>query len=536
MRLIKKWVGIFGFVWAVLVYWTLSALAAQYIFVIDVSGSMRKSGLSERVKSELNRYIKDLDRGTRVIVFSFGSEVQIVDERVIESPRDVTEIQTQINRLRFRDQWTWMTKAFEVIFRRIEDLRRAYPEDPIYVYIFTDGNNDPPPAYRDMFTFKDLIRKYASGGAWRKENTFVYLIMFGIEPSQELKQFAEKTGTRIAALPPKPENIIKEIELSPKSVSFKLPYYNRKTKLTFKVARVRGVSQVRLRLVTNTDFEVFPRKITLGIVRGIPIEETINFTFSQNLLPGKYRFVLQLKSETPGVIVKPDRIPVEVEIEPPPKLVLAPAEVRFSAHLSPEIHKHMKIKVKELFGAREVEIILSPQGEGLRLEPQHLKVVPGSEEEIKVVFEGISSPGKYVYTVKPLVSFGGMEVFPSDIKLVLNVKKPFPWPLVGVIAGVVLLVVLIFLGIKLFCPRWPEGYYVVEKDGNIEIRRYEVRNYQKFCRSKVSSADMGIGDPYFELLLKRDGNVYVLLDEEEKLLNSGDKIVDKYYFEIESQF
>jgi len=535
VSLLKKILVVILIIWAVEFFCFSISFSANYIFVVDVSGSMRRNDLSERVKSTLNNYIEKLRPGDRVIVMTFGTDVNAgIEDRTIQGPRDIAEIQRQISRLGFHDRWTWMTKAFDVIFKRIEDLRRAYPDEPVYVYIFTDGNNEPPPEYRDMYTFRSLLQKYAPEGHLKIEKAFVYLIMFGIEPSAELQHFASQIKAEIHRLPPKPKReILKEIEFTPKELRLDLPYSQRKASGTLRVERLVGVKKVRLYLVPEKNaFRVFPRKITL--LSGEEIAFT--FDFSRIMEPGNYTFNLLVESETPGVIVKPRRIPVRVKIEPPSHLVLSPKTIDLSVRLSKELKRRIKVKVEELSGVKNLEVFLKPREEGVRIVPEKFIAQPGREEVFEVTFSGIHSTGEYSYSFVPMASIENVKIEPSQISIHLFVKKPFPWWILGVIAGLICFLVLIFLGIKIFCIRWPEEYYVVKKvplgEELRESVRYELRDYQKFCRSGISSADMGISDAEFEIYLARDGRIYAKIGEVEKDLRPGDEIVDNYYFEI----
>ncbi|MFX1535725.1 MAG: VWA domain-containing protein [Promethearchaeota archaeon] len=164
------------------------------------------------------------------------------------------------------------------------------------------------------------------------------------------------------------------------------------------------------------------------------------------------------------------------------------------------------------------------------LEKTKLIVKKNLEEKIPLILHKLQE-GKY--TVKVAVNSDTINsITPESFELNFQVKKfnPIPLIILGIIIIVAVLVFLYFRNI----PKFPDDYVVVNTRENIE---YELRDNQKFYSSSVSSKDLEILDVDFKLSIsKKTGDVIakVLIEgkEEEKIIKSGDMIIDPYKFQI----
>lgn len=200
----------------------------ERIFAIDVSKSMKKNGLDQKVKRAAKDLILDCKVGDRIILMTFGSDVNSgFEDRVFSEEsiaRDKEEIIANINKLEFNDQYTWMTKAFDIIGKRLKDLQKAYPDRPKRVYVFTDGLNDPPPKYKNTLTFDEILKLHFDN--YNNQNTFLYIIAIDVQPNQEIKDFVEKSRATITTTTSSKELLFKEIRFFPNSYNGKLEYSN----------------------------------------------------------------------------------------------------------------------------------------------------------------------------------------------------------------------------------------------------------------------------------------------------------------------
>lgn len=298
--------------------------AANYdrILVVDISGSMRRDNLHERVRGAFKEYVEKCRIGDRIILMTFGSDVNPgVEDRLIQSIQDIAVIKNKIDELTFSDQWTWMTKAFDIIFRRIEDLYRAYPEREKEIYIFTDGNNEPPPGHQDDFTFEEIINKY--GEVVRRlgdeGKIFVYMVMFGVRPEERLGRFARETNIQIVEQPRAPsvteEELIQKVALSITPLEFKSVLQDTIVE-NFKV-KIKEIINVEK---TDLRFE-FPKEILISpsvikILNGEIEKEEFKIEFKEPK-PGLHKYTVDLKSDAKNIQVQPKRVVFKINIKKP---------------------------------------------------------------------------------------------------------------------------------------------------------------------------------------------------------------------------
>ena len=167
------------------------------IFVVDVSGSMPRGGLFERVRNTLITYVQTrCDTDDRVSLMSFGTDVGWHEEVVIRSAEDKTRVITEVGELKAKDQWTWMTKAFKLIGERLRELNASDPSTPKDIYIFTDGKNEPPPGQEDAYTFRQILREHFSDYQPESLNVYTYYISLGAVPPKETKDFLDSIRAR----------------------------------------------------------------------------------------------------------------------------------------------------------------------------------------------------------------------------------------------------------------------------------------------------------------------------------------------------
>lgn len=152
------------------------------MFVVDVSGSMRRDNLYQKVTDTLCAFIKrEFREGDNLILCSFGNDFYINKEILKAATEQMLTILPVIEGLNFRDEWTYMTKAFD----QIAKLSRKYrPEKerspPLYIYIFTDGKNEPPPNIQNPISFTEILKWYFKD--FLPKGTFIYVITLGVPP------------------------------------------------------------------------------------------------------------------------------------------------------------------------------------------------------------------------------------------------------------------------------------------------------------------------------------------------------------------
>jgi hypothetical protein len=124
------------------------------VVVLDVSGSMKESGVIADVKSYVDREIvKNTARvGDRFTLIEFGAKARVVFQKDVASESDLDEISRRIAAVKAEDGFTDLGVALETF-----DGALASHSDgayrPVAIFI-TDGKNAPPPS--SPYSGKDL--------------------------------------------------------------------------------------------------------------------------------------------------------------------------------------------------------------------------------------------------------------------------------------------------------------------------------------------------------------------------------------------
>jgi len=114
----------------------------KYVFVVDVSGSMKK--ILPHLKIAVINFIAELPESTPVHLASFHEEGQVI---LSVSLNDATRpiLRRELNNLSPSGQWTHFTAAVEAIQDINIDLSQVYT-----VLLFTDQLSDPKPGFKDI--------------------------------------------------------------------------------------------------------------------------------------------------------------------------------------------------------------------------------------------------------------------------------------------------------------------------------------------------------------------------------------------------
>jgi hypothetical protein len=122
--------------------------------VVDVSGSMRESGIIAEVRSYLDaEVVKSLVRvGDRFTLIAFGSGARTAIRKDIASEADIAALSKEIAALRATDEYTDLGAALEAFDAALES-RSDGAYRPVALFI-TDGKNAPPPG--SSYAGKDL--------------------------------------------------------------------------------------------------------------------------------------------------------------------------------------------------------------------------------------------------------------------------------------------------------------------------------------------------------------------------------------------
>jgi hypothetical protein len=117
-----------------------------------------------------------------------------------------------------------MAKAFELVGKRLHDVRAAQPSGRVEIYVLTDGQNNPPPGQARP-SFQDVLDQYL--GDFTAKNVFTYYLSFGVNPDTGTGRFlgavgAKPTITKTREVPPVPKPpppVVPETKLPPQPPS-----------------------------------------------------------------------------------------------------------------------------------------------------------------------------------------------------------------------------------------------------------------------------------------------------------------------------
>ena len=191
-----------------------------------------------------------------------------------------------------------------------------HPHTIKLAYILTDGINDPPPYYRgSVLSFEDILKQY---GEYKKENTFVYVLTFGIEPGPVLKKLSHRTGAKVLktsrTVPPP---IWPVLRLRAPSDSFDF-FVKKELSFTFPVKVEYMPPSISMAKFKVTAAEI-PPFFTIGdtVLIAKKSGEKLGIHISaQNLPVGNYKINLHFSGISNRVRIIPENMNIKVTIKP----------------------------------------------------------------------------------------------------------------------------------------------------------------------------------------------------------------------------
>lgn len=297
-----------------------------YVFMVDLSMSMLRDSLFESVKRDLRRFIpENLKIGDRVILSGFGDDVRTFWDDEINTTEDFQRICWQIEKLQFNHRYTHMSRAFDILAKRMEEINAKYPNVPKYIYVYTDGINEPPPeSHESPIEFQRILREH-----WGKEkmdqlNAYLFYISFGIEPPREIDTMAKEIPqVKILEYTRKPE----EMEITPKLQIIKIS----SEKNFFSIPQNKKVIEFSLKTEAETEI-LFNDTISLKILPEGKIEpynfeikekvQTQNFKlYLPKLSPGERKIHISFETKK-GSILNPLIYEITLKILPTKPFIL----------------------------------------------------------------------------------------------------------------------------------------------------------------------------------------------------------------------
>lgn len=285
------------------------------IFILDISGSMRKGGLFDRIKETLTRdYISKMEIGEYVLILTFDKEVVPIINRKIETPEDINRINSIINNLRATGPWTWMSEAFRKTREYAANLKKQYPTEKLNIYLLTDGINEPPPeTHEPPMEFVTILINYFSD--FEVKDTYIYLLSYRPLEEDDKEKISIETPI-IVVEPSRKRPLSGEVELVFSAFDFgeldiSRNGVTRTGQIQVKDLKGETIGKV-VHLYCDYPFKVRPESIT--IEKQGQIEE-VSIAIPAGFALGEHTGIIKISS--PGIIVSPNQSKFSFSIKKP---------------------------------------------------------------------------------------------------------------------------------------------------------------------------------------------------------------------------
>ena len=148
----------------------------HYLFLLDISGSMKTDGKLDLMKDQIKQFSNSLNGNNRVGIMSFSDESKVI--LPFTSPAEVTRIDTTIDNLKTHGS-TGGDHAVHQVFRYVDSL---HVSSGCHIIIATDG----------VFSVTDRTITYADS-VQQNENMDFGVFQFGNKTNDRLKQIVGAT-------------------------------------------------------------------------------------------------------------------------------------------------------------------------------------------------------------------------------------------------------------------------------------------------------------------------------------------------------
>ncbi len=286
----------------------------NYIFLVDVSGSMHQRKLDYLVKRDLKNYILSRQNGEKIVIIKFGDSYEEFINEVI-SDENKPLICRKIDALKFNQRYTRMWEAIDLALKRLKELYQAYPDRECRLYILTDGEPDYGNASPSV-TASDIIKYYKEN--FQLVKPYIYLIKYGSKVQHPgLKEFASQTHAEIM------DNIPPQAGGIPPFIQIKL--LTRK----IKIHPTAGLVERKFKILIREAWKSKNKKVFLSWKGNLPEGTEVEIYPNTFICTGKKEekeFVLRLKGfKHTGVYklgISFNAENVRLEVEPPDGQIL----------------------------------------------------------------------------------------------------------------------------------------------------------------------------------------------------------------------
>ncbi|HET6992588.1 MAG TPA: vWA domain-containing protein, partial [Bacteroidia bacterium] len=147
-----------------------------FLFLLDISGSMNKSGKFSLMKNQIKDFAQGLNENNRIGIMAFSDNAKILLPFL--GPADSVRIDTTIDHLKSHG----VTNGDLAIHRVSEIIDSMHLPQRCHVIIATDG----------IFNITELTKNYADS-VLNKNNTSFCVLQFGNVTNDDLREMCERT-------------------------------------------------------------------------------------------------------------------------------------------------------------------------------------------------------------------------------------------------------------------------------------------------------------------------------------------------------
>lgn len=459
------------------------------IFSIDVSKSMLyPSGFFEEFKEDVKKYINNNSEINDLItIYSFGDDVKIVSDvpnYKITATQDLEKLIGYIDQLRPTDDYTYLSKAVDVIANQIESIQSQYPGTFIKAFLFTDGKNEPPTGTASL-SLADIIKKHVN--TFEQQNGHTYLITIGTELDSESKDIIEKTrgishGDH--------KKIGKEVVFEPSNLEFRLNSRSSRITPQFNFIKIREIEEAVLKfeLQNSGGIELDPNEELVNFQKN-----TANFSipinFQSPLPPGRHNITYDVLPYNNQFSINPSKVNIALIVEEY-ELTISTELIEIEATTE---DKSAQIKITGVNNSpNTVNLMpkLNPVDSILYFEGKTIFIEPGNfEKEMELsLMPSILEEKQYTLTFQPNKQDIKIN---KTIPITLRITEPFNWGfiliVVIVLVSLLLLSIFFFVLCKWILPKFPQNMELLLEDkNNTNLGSYMLYEHNKFCFSSVT--------------------------------------------------
>ena len=483
------------------------------IFAVDVSGSMRQPpGFFNNLKTEIKKYIKNnVNINDLVTIYSFGTDVKIITDvpnYKITGTQDLERLLEYVDKLEPKDQYTWLTKAFDNVASLMETTQKEYPNLNITAFLFTDGKNDPPIGSKEL-SLKEIFKKY--NAAFDNPNTYTYIITLDTQVDPEIKALADSSNN-VEVLQDTKNLKIKELNFIPRYQQLTIDLSNiHSIEAAFQIRSIKNIKSGKLNFSLigqsklnsdNNEFNITFDESSPGF--NIPLK------LPQDIKAGRYDLKYDVKTVNGNYKVNPKEVTIELSIVAPAlKIYNNNIEVDASTK-GGEIHFSLQ---GENNSNQEINLIplLSPFDKEIKFLEKNVSLPPGKfDKEIKIALEPkIEGSYNYDLSFRPINQDVQIN---KTIKLVLILTKPFNW-------GPILTVLLILLIVGVIIGLFYLYFFLVDKEfskysiSGMGLQKEPLKNFKKFWQSKLTIGTDIFSDVIGEKVVTIKANLKTPIDK-----------------------